>query len=184
MQILNTPERYGLVALTTHWLTVVLVIFAWGMGQGGDLLPKGAPRDFGLFLHMSAGLAIIALVGIRLAWRIVDAPPPPVPTALGRLVELAGHYGHLLLYVLLIAASVAGVVTQFARGNALPVFGIMEFASPWPADRVFSRSVKGVHELLANALIVMAGLHAAAALIHHWLLRDNTLQRMWPGLKP
>ena len=62
----------------------------------------------------------------------------------------------------------------------LPVFGIFEIASPWMADRAFARSVKGVHELLANSLVILAGVHAAAALFHHWILRDRTLLRMIP----
>ena len=79
-----------------------------------------------------------------------------------------------------LAAPVAGIALQFARGDALPVFGIFEIASPWMADRAFARSVKGVHELLANSLVILAGVHAAAALFHHWILRDRTLLRMIP----
>jgi cytochrome b561 len=69
---------------------------------------------------------------------------------------------------------------QFARGNALPVFGLFEIASPWSANRSFARSMKDVHEVLANTLVILAVLHAAAALAHHWLLRDRTLLRMLP----
>ena len=49
------------------------------------------------------------------------------------------------------------------------------------ADRAFARLVKEPHELLSNLLLVLAGVHAAAALAHHWLLRDRTLKRMLPG---
>jgi len=48
-------------------------------------------------------------------------------------------------------------------------------------DRAFARSVTEVHEILANALVILAGLHAVAALVHHWILRDRTLARMLPG---
>jgi len=75
---------------------------------------------------------------------------------------------------------VAGVVLQFARGDAIPVFGLVEIASPWLKDRAFSKNVEEVHEVLAHTLMVVAGLHAAAALIHHWVLRDRTLRRMLP----
>ena len=60
--------------------------------------------------------------------------------------------GPLLLYALLIAAPVAGIVVQFARGDALPLFGLSEIPSPWAADQAFARSVKEVHEVLATAL--------------------------------
>jgi cytochrome b561 len=180
MQLRNSPERYGGVALTFHWLTVVLVVLGWALGEWGDVFPKGAARDGALFVHMSAGLAIIMLVALRLMWRMVDAPLPPEPTQFGRAGELASRIGHFALYALLIAVTVAGVATQFSRGNALPVFGFTEIVSPWTADRAFSRSVKEVHETLANVLIIAAALHAAAALVHHYLLRDRTLVRMLP----
>ncbi|MGZ3410166.1 MAG: cytochrome b [Xanthobacteraceae bacterium] len=181
MQVFNSSERYGLVSLALHWLTVAFVILVWSLGQGGDLLPKGAPRDAGLFIHMSSGLAIVVLVAARLAWRVFDPPPPPEPTPFGYIGEISARLGHFALYALLVLAPVLGILTQFARGNPLPIFGLMNIASPWVADRTFARSVTGIHELLSNALVIVALLHAFAALAHHWLLRDRTLSRMMPG---
>jgi cytochrome b561 len=83
-----------------------------------------------------------------------------------------------LLYILLLTTPIAGSVLQFARGQAVPVFGLIEIASPWVRDRAFASSVKEVHELLANALLILAGLHAVAGLAHHYVLKDGTLQRM------
>jgi cytochrome b561 len=81
----------------------------------------------------------------------------------------------------MVAVPVAGIVQQFARGDSLPIFGIIDIASPWVRDRAFAHSVKEVHELLAHALLAVASLHAAAALAHHWIFRDRTLVRMLPG---
>ena len=99
----------------------------------------------------------------------------------GVWLDWAGRLAHFALYGLLIAAPVAGVVLQFARGDALPLFGLSEIPSPWLADRAFAHSVKEVHEVLANGLVILASLHAAAALVHHWVFRDRTLMRMLPG---
>lgn len=181
MQIFNTQQRYGAVVQVLHWATAVLVIAAWLLGNFGDDLPKGAARSAGLFVHISAGLAVLAIVAARFLWRLIDPPPPPVATPLGSWLDRAGRFAHLVLYVLLVAVPVVGVVTQFARGQPLPLFGLGEIASPWPADRAFAHSVKEVHELLANVLLAIAGIHAAAALGHHWILRDRTLRRMVPG---
>jgi cytochrome b561 len=134
-----------------------------------------------LFVHISAGLAVIAFVAARLLWRIVDPPPRPEETLLGAWIDRAGRLAHWALFALLIAVPVAGIAVQFGRGNALPLFGLSEILSPWPADRAFARSAKEVHEVLANALVILAGLHAAAALVHHWIFRDRTLVRMLPG---
>jgi cytochrome b561 len=178
MQLRNSSERYGLISQAFHWLTAILIALAWLFGQGGDLLPKGPPRDAGLFVHMSAGLAVIALTAARMLWRVADPSPPLDPTPFGRLGEFAARAGHVALFALLVLVPLSGIAVQFARGNALPVFGLMEIASPWAADRTFARSVKGVHELLSNAMVLLALVHAVAALAHHWLLRDRTLLRM------
>ena len=95
-------------------------------------------------------------------------------------MDPAARIAHYTLYALLVAAPVAGIVLQFARGDALPLFGLAEIASPWLKDRAFARSVKEVHEILSHALVILAAFHAAAALIHHWIFRDRTLVRMLP----
>jgi cytochrome b561 len=95
-------------------------------------------------------------------------------------VDPAARIAHYSLYALLVAVPVAGIVLQFARGDALPLFGIAEISSPWLKDRAFAHSVKEVHEVLAHALVILAAIHAAAALIHHWIFRDRTLVRMLP----
>ncbi len=89
----------------------------------------------------------------------------------------------MIIYALLIAIPVVGIVTLFARGHALPFFGLLEIASPWPADRAFAHKITEVHELLANAMMSLTGLHAAAALVHHYVLRDRTLLRMLPRFR-
>lgn len=83
--------------------------------------------------------------------------------------------------MLLAAVVLAGIIAQFADGDALPVFGLFNIASPWAKDHRLAKTVQEVHEVLANALVIVAGLHTAAALAHHWLLRDRTLTRMLPG---
>jgi cytochrome b561 len=80
MQIFNTPKRYGAAVQLLHWATVLLVIVAWLLGTFGDDLPRGAARSTGLFIHMSAGLAVLAIVAVRLLWRMADVPPPPEKT--------------------------------------------------------------------------------------------------------
>jgi cytochrome b561 len=180
MQLRNTEDRYGAVPQALHWVVVVLVLVAWTLGTFGDDLPRGAARDAGLFVHISAGLLIIALMIVRLAWRAADSPPPPEHSVFGVWGDRAARLVHYALYILLVAVPVVGIAVQFARGNALPILGWTDIASPWAADRAFARSVKEIHEVLANALLILAGPHAAAALVHHWILRDRTLLRMLP----
>ncbi|ABE62746.1 cytochrome B561 [Nitrobacter hamburgensis X14] len=180
MLICNSSKGYGAIPQAIHWLTVILVVVAWTLGLLGDELPKGTQRDAGLFVHISAGLAVIILLVVRLAWNFFNPPPSAGSTTLGIWLVRAGHAAHYLLCVLLFAVPVAGIVLQFARGDSIALFGLFEIASPWVKDRAFSGNIEEVHEVLAHTLMIVAGLHAAAALIHHWILRDQTLARMLP----
>ena len=184
MRFRNSAEGYGAIPQSLHWFTVVLVAIAWALGTFDDVLPKGPARAAGLFVHIFAGLAILAALAARLLWRMVDPPPPSESTLLGVWVDRAGQLAHYALYALLVAVPIAGIVLQFARGDALPLFGLSEIPSPWVGDRAYARSVKEVHEVLANALVILAAFHAIAALVHHWVFRDRTLVRMLPGAGP
>ncbi|MBV9237895.1 MAG: cytochrome b [Xanthobacteraceae bacterium] len=176
MRLTNSKDRYGAVPQFLHWAVVALVITAWLLGQFIDDLPRGT-----LAIHIALGLGVLVFLVARLAWRFSDPPPEPEPTALGPWLDVAGRLAHYLMYLLLALVPIAGIVTQFARGDAVSIFGLYEIASPWVKDRAFARSVTEVHEILANALVIFAGLHAVAALVHHWILRDRTLLRMLPG---
>jgi cytochrome b561 len=168
---------YGATTRALHWLGALCVLLAWLLGSFGDDLPK-ATRPAALFAHISLGLAVLGLLVVRLGWRVADPPPASLPTSLGAWTNTIAAAVHWLLYALMIAVPVTGIVLQFARGDALPIFGLFDVASPWPRDRAFARSVKEVHELLANIILVAAALHAASALFHHYVLRDATLTRM------
>lgn len=182
MQLRNSAERYGAIPKFLHWLTVALVVVAWLLGTFGDDLPRGMAASAGLYAHISAGLAIMAVLVVRVIWRLADPPPPPEKTPFGKWLEIIGKLSPVALYGLLAATPIVGVLLQFSRGDALPVFGIMEVASPWVRDRAFAHSLKEVHEMLSNALIILAAFHAMAALVHHWVWRDRTLERMLLGV--
>jgi len=133
-------------------------------------------------IHMAAGLTVIGLLAIRIVWRVTDPPPPPIATPLGNLLISISKFAHFALYALLAATPAVGILVQFARGDALPLYGLVEIASPWVRDRAFAGSMKEIHETLANLLMILAVVHATAACVHHWIFRDRTLARMLPGI--
>jgi cytochrome b561 len=180
MQLANSTTRYGAVPQLIHWLTALFVIVGWLLGQFSDDLPKHM-HPLGLFLHMTLGEGVIALLLIRLFWRVANPPPPAEPTPLGRLVTLAAKLSHFALYALLLLVPVLGIIVQLKRGHDLPILGLGTFASPWPADRTVARSVLFVHYWSANTLLILAGIHAIAAIVHHSLWKDRTMVRMLPG---
>ena len=169
---------YGGVAKLVHWLAALCVLLAWLLGIAGDAFPKSLEAK-ALFVHMSLGLAILALLVLRIGAQLVR-PAPELPTALGGWSEWLAVATQFLLYGLMLAAIASGVALEFARGQPLPLFGLGEIASPWVRNRAFVHRVKEVHESLAHALLLLASLHAAAALFHHFILKDRTLVRMLP----
>lgn len=179
MQWRNSPDRYGAGLVTIHWLMVVLIGGGWLLGQLKDETPQDWHGPVQM-VHNNMGLLVLLLLVLRLAWRLLDPPPALEPTRFGRFAKWAAQLGHGALYLLMVAVPAAGITLVFAAGRALNVFGLFTIASPWVRDRAFAGSVHEVHELLANTLIILAFLHAAAALVHHWLLRDQTLRRMLP----
>jgi cytochrome b561 len=180
MQVRNSSARYGAVSKAFHWATVILVVAGWSLGYFHDDLPH-ALHPVSLVIHIAIGLVVLALVVLRLAWRCIDPPPLSEKTLLGELAEFGARMVHFALYGLLLAIPVFGILVQFARGRALPIFGLFEIASPWLRDREFARMLIGWHGWLANGLMLLAFVHAAAALTHHFVLRDRTLARMLPG---
>jgi cytochrome b561 len=179
MQWVNTEARYGALSQALHWATAICVTVGWLLGQFMGVFPKGVARECASSIHIALGEFVIVMFAARLLWRFAN-PPPALPI-LGRAGEIAATLGHYALYALLLAVPIVGIVVQLKRGNALPVFGVWHLASPWPADRVAAHSLREAHKLIANALLIFAALHAAAALIHHYVFGDRTLVRMLPG---
>lgn len=173
--------RYHPMSQIAHWLSAFLVIAAWTLGLLGDELPKGPPREMGEFAHILLGEGVVLLLVLRLVWRVVAPAPPPEPTRLGALADLGAKLAHLALYALLFAVPAVGLATLFAGGESLSVFGLFDIASPWPKNREIKHSYEGIHEFMAHGLMALAALHAAAALAHHYWLRDATLKRMLPA---
>jgi cytochrome b561 len=181
-QIADFGRRYSSTAQLLHWSSALLVGGAWALGNFGDDLPKGSMRELGELIHVSAGQLIVALLLTRLVWRVIYPPPPVEATPLGRWADYGGRIMHFVLYALLAAVPIAGVVTLFASGDGMPLFGFGEIPSPWLRDKAFEHAAKEVHETLANALIILALLHAGAALAHHYYFKDRTLKRMLPSI--
>jgi len=180
-------DDYGPVAKTLHWVTVLFVIIAWTLGTFGEKLPKGSAQESGLLTHIWIGLIILVISVVRIPWRIANPPPKLVATEFGKwLVEWtdpASRVMHYVLYGLLVAVPAFGIAVQFAQGHPLPLFGLGEIPSPWPADKAFAHSIKEIHEFLANLLVILAVFHMTAALVHHIVFHDGTLKRMLPHLR-
>jgi len=179
MQWRNSPSRYGLVSILMHWLVALAVFGLFGLGYwmvGLDYYSswyKTAPD-----LHKSTGLVLLALMLVRLLWRWLSPPPSALPDH-GRMTRLASKLGHGFLYLGLLLLMLSGYLISTADGRAIEVFGL--FSVPATLTAIPNQEdVAGlVHEYLAWALVIFAGIHALAALKHHFIDRDRTLVRMF-----
>lgn len=163
-----------------HWSLFGLVLFMYALTFGEDIFPRGDARvDVAWRIHISFGILFAVLVALRLALRLGNGAPA-LPDGTTPLEGLAAKGGHLLLYALLVAIPVLGVLLTWYRGDALSFFGLFTIPSPVTPDRAVARSIKGLHSLCANGILIVAGLHALAALWHHYIRHDAVLRRMLP----
>lgn len=173
-----TEPRYDTLTRTLHWLIALLVVATYGIGLFRETLPKGDFRTALLALHMSVGLALLALMLPRLINRLLAPALPPVPMAPS--MALAAKLTHAGLYLLLLALPVVGLLAAWIKGRTVGFFGV-PLPSPFTVNRDMAHTLEEAHELLGHALMALAGLHAVAALYHHKVLKDGILVRMLPG---
>ncbi|MFD2378578.1 cytochrome b [Ottowia pentelensis] len=86
---------------------------------------------------------------------------------------------HWALYGFLIVMPLLGWLTLSAKGQPIPFFGL-ELPALMGPDRATAKNLEGIHELIGNLGFFLIGLHAVAALWHHYFMRDDTLERMLP----
>ena len=168
---------YDRTTIALHWTTAALVIVLWIIGQTADWFPHGwINRDY-WSIHVVLGFALALVIAWRLVWRSTGGRRlPPADAGALNVVAQATHYG---LYLLLLAVIVLGVINAFVRGYNL--FDLVNL--PQIGDRALRKPITHWHGLAANILLALAALHAAAALLHHYVLRDRVLGRMVPGRK-
>jgi len=170
-------EKYGHAAMTLHWVVAVLLstalVLAW-------ILPrKSAPGYEGLLdLHKSVGITVLALVVLRLLWRLGN-PVAPASGLTALETRLSG-ITHWALYAIMLLIPLTGYLFASAEGQQLDFFGLVIMASPMATDRSVSRPLEFLHKTGQYAIYGFVGLHILAALYHHFVKRDGVLRRMLP----
>jgi cytochrome b561 len=167
-------SRYDRTTVALHWLTAALVVTLWGLGQTIDFFPKGGARVYARSVHISLGGVLLAVVAVRLGWRLGAGRRLPAAASgwLGRL----GTWMPPVLYALLVGALLLGVANAWERGDNL--FNLYRIPAFDAANEALRQTIEDWHEVCANVLLAASGLHAAAALLHHFVLRDGLLRRM------
>jgi cytochrome b561 len=177
--VMSTRTRYGLVAQAFHWSTVVLVATAYLVSPGSsEQRVYSIASDFTRHIHETTGMLIFVIVLARIFWRTIDAAPeaPPMEPWMKYLAKLA----HLALYALLITLPLTAIVGAWLEGHPLTHLDVEDFGPLLPQVSDIGQAVSYVHTILGNVIIWAAGLHAVAALFHHFVLRDHVLTSMLP----
>jgi cytochrome b561 len=175
----TSPSRYTPTAIVLHWLMAIAIIslFAFGFYMHGLHFSPWKLRAFAW--HKWAGVTIFLVAIIRLAWRLGHRPPQ-LPQHMARAEQLIAHGGHGMLYLLMFLIPLSGWLMSSAKGFQTVLFGVLPIPDLLAKNRELGDALQTVHwglNLLLAAIVVG---HAAAALRHHFVARDDVLTRMLP----
>ncbi|HZF26653.1 MAG TPA: cytochrome b [Steroidobacteraceae bacterium] len=179
MQLRNTLSRWGIVSQTFHWVIVALVITQFFLARAEHHLPLGLAKFAILARHKAIGITILGLAVLRLLWRWMN-PAPPLPDTLRPYERILARVTHFGLYFFLFAMPITGWILSSASNFPVSYFGWFTLPNLVTPDKHLADVMHEVHETLFKILAAFAVLHTAAALKHHFVLKDDVLRRMLP----
>ncbi|MCU1748835.1 cytochrome b [Pseudomonas sp. 6D_7.1_Bac1] len=175
----NSESRYSTVSIALHWLMLVLLAVVYACIELRGMFPRGSGgRTLITEAHFMFGLTVFVLVWLRLFARSLGSAPkifpasPPWQTVLARLM-------HWALYIFMIATPILGWLVTSAKGQQVMFYGV-DLPLLIGEDKPLAKQIQGWHQLAGTIGYWLIGLHAAAGLYHHYVVRDNTLLRMMP----
>ncbi|SKB53921.1 cytochrome b [Sphingopyxis flava] len=176
MKAPNESGRYARASILLHWLMVLIIAAVYAAIEFREFWPKGSDiREGFKEWHFMLGLSVFGLVWIRIMARLVwPAPAPLADPPWRRLIAALAHFA---LYLLMIGMPLAGWLVLSAEGKLIPFFGL-ELPPLIAPNEGLAETVEALHELGGTIGYWLIGLHAAAALFHHYVLKDKLLLRM------
>lgn len=169
--------QYHIASIRLHWLTALLMVAVYACIELREFYPKGSDiREGFKTWHFMLGLSVLAVTLIRLYFRTKYKAPEIAPKPSKHLM-LVAHVAHALLYLMMVALPILGWLTLSAAGKPIPFFGL-ELPALVAENEVFAKTLKGLHKTIGTAGYFLIAVHAAAALFHHYVVKDNTLTRM------
>jgi cytochrome b561 len=170
-------KNYDNVAITLHWLTALIVVIQFALGQSWGWFPRPT-RHLMVVTHMSFGILLTLVVVLRVLWRFI--PQHHVHSLETGLVRVASTIVHYVLYGLLVTEAVLGFLSRWEGNEAMSFFGL-QIPPPFTGSgQKVAHQVQDIHNWVGWAIIILALGHALAALYHYYFLRDRVLGRMLP----
>ncbi len=171
----ETADRYDRRTMWLHWATALLVASQWVIAQIIDDF-EGAARVDARSVHITLGLILIAVLATRIVWRATQGRR--LPAADRGALHAVAKGTHWAMYLLLIAAVTLGVANVWVRGDS--IYNLFRIPAFDPGNKPLRTQVEDLHGLAANSILILAGIHASAALVHRYVWRDGVLARMLP----
>jgi cytochrome b561 len=171
--------HYGTTAKVLHWLVVALLVAQYPIGWLMPDIHPGMQPGAGMIFHISFGIVILLLIVLRLVWRLTHPVAPE--SSLPPWQRLSSEVVHWMLYVLVLATTVTGWLFASFRGWPMSFFYLFPMPMLASDDAAAGKAIDGLHQAAEWALLVVIGIHVAAALVHLFVFRDRIMQRMLPG---
>ncbi len=176
----NTETTWGSAARLLHWGMAILILAQIVLG----LVAIGwrlSPTKLNLFIwHKSLGILLLALVALRLLWRLAN-PVPRLPADTPGWERFAAWASHALLYICMLGLPVSGWIINSAANVPLRVFWLFPLPAITAPDKALADAFKLIHLGLVITLSVVLAIHVVAALRHHFIKQTDILKRMLPG---
>lgn len=177
--------HYDPLSRAFHWLTAIVVAASFVLGPEGfgRMMHQGvdpATRS-SIVWHESLGFLVLALTLLRLVWVALRPAAPRFEMA--SWMDTLARLMHLALWALMLALPATALLALGSEGHPLTLLGGVRVDQ---MPQIANSGIAGladwgeVHGLLGDALVALAGLHAAAALYHHVVMRDGVLRSMLP----
>lgn len=181
MPIRNDRARWGIVSQSFHWLIAAMIFAQVALALLFTNLGRSRETFALIGDHKSLGLTILVVAVLRLLWRLAN-PVPELPDTLKPHERSLARFTHRALYTLIIAMPLTGWFGSSASGFTIRWFSLFRVPNPIPKDVPLGHALYATHSILAVVLGLTLVLHIAAAIKHHWVLKDDTLRRMLPGV--
>jgi cytochrome b561 len=176
MALKSTPNHYGTMAVSIHWLTVVMLLILIVSGfRAAHTMDDPVAKAAILRLHVPIAIGVLALMILRIGWWLgVDRKPKPV-TGSPLWQERTAQVVHVLFYVVILGMIASGIGMMVLSGAAPLIFGVESASLP----DFWKYPPRLPHAIGARLLLALLALHASAAFYHHFVRRDGLLWRMW-----
>src|SRR5665213_732918 len=177
--IMTDRLQYGITAKVFHWLIVALLLVQYPLGWLMPDIHHGMKPGAGMTFHISFGIVILALIALRLAWRLTHPVAPE--SSLPAWQRVSSEAVHWLLYALVLATTITGWLFASFRGWSVSSFFLVPMPMLSAGNPAAGKTIDGWHQAMEWSLLVVIGLHVVAALVHLFVYRDRVMHRMLPG---